>query len=261
MIALAFIALLIASATPSPTPTPYKPLAIPTPGATPWSSLSLAGVTLGDTPDDVRARLGEPSVENVKPEQTVWTYAMDNSHVNINVFLRHGRVNSISAALANGAKLSKFADPYGVHLGDGVDTMTSARGDPVDLSANRNSYTIGPGFTWVYEFDHGVAASVLVEANATLTGPLPSAIPVSPGHDGSSVDKSIRFKAANLGQAVLAQAVFLAQFCDGKGGWVTTARAQLTDPQAGMAAVMYGVTCSTTQRTAKYYFDISRLPK
>jgi len=261
VIAYAFIVLLIASATPSPTPTPYKPLAVPTPGATPWSSLSLAGVTLGESPDDVRARLGEPSVENVKPEQTVWTYAMNDSHINVNVFMRHGRVNSISAALANGAKLSKFADPYGVHLGDGVDTMTSMRGDPGDLSANRNSYTIGPGFTWVYEFDRGVAASVLLEANTTLTGPLPSAIPGPPGHDGSSVDKSIRFKAANLRQAELAQAVFLAQFCDGKGGWVTTARAQLSDPQTGMATLMYGVTCSTTQRTAKYYFDVSRLPK
>src|SRR5271165_5170981 len=261
MIACALIVLLATSSSPSPTPTPYKPLAVPTPGATPWSPLSLAGVTLGDTPDAVRARLGEPSVENVKPEITVWTYPMDMGRVNLNVFISHARVNSVSAALANGAKQSKFADPYGVHLGDGVDSMTSSRGDPGDLSANRNTYAIGPGFRWIYEFDHGIAASVLLEGSTTLTGPLPSAIPGPPGHDGSSLDKAIRFKAGNQRQAALAQGVFLAQFCDGHGGWVPTTRALLSNPQTGMAAVMYGVTCSTTQRAVRYYFDVSRLPK
>jgi hypothetical protein len=115
------------SPAPSPSPTPYKPLAIPTPAATPWGSLSLAGVTLADTADAVRTRLGEPFLTNAKPEISVWTYPMDVNHVALNVFMQHGRVVGVTVSLSGGAKQSLFVDPFGLHLGEGIDALLSTR--------------------------------------------------------------------------------------------------------------------------------------
>ena len=247
-------------ATPTPSPTPYKPLAIPLPGATPWGPLSLAGVTLGETGDAVRARLGEPALANDKPEISIWTYPLDNKHVALNIFLSRGRVTSLSIALTGGAKQSLFADPFGLHLGDGADTMFAVRGQPRDMIENRNIYATGPGFDWVYQFDKGIAASILVDANIALNGPLPSPVAGPPGHDGTSLERAIRFKVANQTQAKLYEAVFLARFCDGKGTWQPTAVSTLANPQTGSVIVAYSVTCSNTLRKAMFYFDRSHLP-
>ena len=127
------------SPTPAPTPTPYKPLAIPTPAATPWGPLSLGGVAIADTADNVRGRLGQPFLTNVKPEISVWTYPMDLNHVELNVFMRHGRVTGVTASLTGGAKQSLFTDPFGVRLGDGVDVLLSTRGTPPKQTENRSS--------------------------------------------------------------------------------------------------------------------------
>ena len=248
------------ASTPAPSPTSYKPLVIPTPGATPWSPLSLGGVTLADTADDVRARLGEPFLTNEKPEITVWTYPMDVNHVALNVFLRHGRVVGVTASLGGGAKKSLFVDPFGLHLGDGIDTLLSTRGQPSKVAQNRNDFAAGPGFEWEYQFDNGIAASIALNAVVALTGPLPSPVPGPPGHDGSSLEQAIKFKGVTRALAQLTEYVYLAQPCDGKGTWTPTSQSVMTNQSSGMYVETYSLVCSTTQRAVKLYFDRSRLP-
>jgi len=246
------------SPTPAPTPTPYKPLAIPTPAATPWGPLSLGGVAIADTTEEVRARLGLPFLTNEKPEISVWTYPMDMNHVALNVFMRHGRVTGVIASLTGGAKKSLFIDPFGVSLGDGIDVLLSTRGTPSKQTENRSSFAAGPAFDWEYQYDHGIAASIALNATVALTGPLPIPVPVPTGHDGSSLEQAIRFKGVSGGQAQLTEYVFLAQFCDGKGTWTPTDRSVLTQEAPGLYLEVQSVTCSTTQRAAKFYFNRSR---
>jgi len=244
--------------TPLPTPTPYKPLPVPSPLATPWSPLSLGGVAIADSADDVRGRLGPPFLTNEKPEISIWTYPMDMNHVSLNVFMRHGRVSGVTASLAAGAKQSLFTDPFGVHLGDGVDVLLSTRGTPSKQAENRSSFSAGPAFDWDYQFDHGIAASIALNASVPLTGPLPNPVPGPTGHDGSSIDKAIRFKGVSGAQAQLTEYVFLAQWCDGKGTWTPTDRSVLTQEAPGLYLEVQSVMCSTTQRAAKFYFNRSR---
>jgi hypothetical protein len=246
--------------TPAPSPTSYKPLPIPTPGATPWSPLSLAGVSLADTADEVRARLGAPFITNEKPEVLVWTYPMDLNHVALNVFLRHARVVGLTVSLSGGAKHSLLVDPFGLHLGEGIDTLLSIRGQPTKMVENRNVFAAGPGFEWEYQFDHGIAASIALNAVVGLPGPLPSSIPGPPGHDGTSLDKAIKFKGVTSALAQLTEYVYLAQPCDGKGTWTPTDHSVMSNPTSGMYIDVQSLVCSTTQRAAKLYFDRSRLP-
>lgn len=243
---------------PKPSPTSYKPLPIPTPGATPWSPLSLGGVSLADTSDAVRARLGDPFLTNQKPEVLVWTYPMDVNHVALNVFLRHGRVVGVTASLSGAAKQSLFVDPFGLHLGEGIDTLLSIRGQPTKMVENRNVFAAGPGFEWEYQFDHGIAASIALNSIVGLSGPLPNPQPGPPGHDGSSLDKAIKFKGVTSALAQLTEYVYLAQPCDGKGTWTPTDHSLIANPASGTYIDVQNLVCSTTQRAAKLYFDRSR---
>jgi hypothetical protein len=243
---------------PSPSPTSYKSLPIPTPAATPWGPLSLAGVTLADTSDAVRARLGEPFLTNAKPEISVWTYPMDVNHVALNVFMQHSRVVGVTVSLSGGAKQSLFADPFGLHLGEGIDSLLSTRGQPTKMVENRNVFAAGPGFEWEYEYDHGIAASIALNATTSLPGPLPSPVPGPPGHDGLSLEKAIKFKGVSRASAQLTEYVYLAQPCDGKGTWTPTDHTVTTDP-SGKYVDTQSLVCSTTQRAVKMYFDRSRL--
>jgi hypothetical protein len=248
------------SPAPSPSPTSYKPLSIPTPAATPWGPLSLAGITLADTSDAVRARFGEPFLTNEKPEISVWTYPMDVNHVALNVFLQHKRVVGVTVSLTGGAKQSLFVDPFGLHLGEGIDALLSTRGQPTKMVENRNVFAAGPGFEWEYQYDHGIAASIALNAVTPLPGPLPSPVPGPSGHDGSSLEKAIRFKGVTRALAQYTEYVYLAEPCDGKGTWTPTDHSVMTNPASGMYVEVQSVVCSTTQRTAKLYFDRSRLP-
>jgi len=55
----------------------------------------------------------------------------------------------------------------------------------------RNVFAAGPGFEWEYQYDHGIAASIALNATTPLPGPLPSPVPGPSGHDGLSLEKAM----------------------------------------------------------------------
>ena len=185
---------------------------------------------------------------------------MDVNHVALNVFMHNARVVGVTVSLTGGAKQSLFVDPFGLHLGEGIDTLLSIRGQPTKMVENRNVFAAGPGFEWEYQYDKGIAASIALNATVALPGPLPSPVPGPPGHDGSSLEKAIRFKGVSGAQAQLTEFVFLAQPCDGKGTWIPTDHSVMTNPASGMYIDVQSIVCSTTQRADKLYFDRSRRP-
>lgn len=247
------------TASPAPSPTSYKPLSIPTPGATPWGPLSLGGVTIADTSNAVRSRLGEPFFMNLKPAVQVWTYPLDVNHVSLSVFFRRGRVIGLTAALTGTAEKSLFVDPFGVHLGAGIDDLLSARGQPSKVIGTRNDFGAGPAFDWEYQFDHGIVESMSLNALISLPGALPNAVPATSRGDGSSLETPIRFKVKTRPLAEYYENVFLGNWCDGKGTWTSASHSMISDPNIGRLISVENVTCSTTQRNASIYFDYSGL--
>jgi len=245
-----------------------KALPVPSPGPTPWSNLSLGGVSLGEPNSEVVDRLGQPvmrfSEQHDFGPMQAWTYYLDSGHLIFVVISVKDAVTSVAVRL-NDVSESAFSDPFGIHLGDVEASLRSARGDPENTEKEVRTYTAGTMFLWSYDVKNGKIFEMRLSSSAPISGPLPDVSVGPDGRDGSSIDKAIIAK----GDGVLGFGSYEPEYvaslrCDGLGTWQTVKHASLwvVSKGAGGGGTVseWDVRCSTSGRTTTFYFDQSGLP-
>src|SRR5215469_4037820 len=174
-------ALLIADVTPAPPP----PAAMaPAPGAT-IKPEQWQGVTLGESIDTVRVRLGPPDFNRkVILGSMLVEYPIHGGEGSLVLETSGKAVTSIRVEAPAPKQLSlPIGDPFGVNLGDTVTRLLTVRGQPNRMydDGPDDSSTIYGSPTdnrWIYSIHSSTVVAI------TLIAPKPPAPPATPGPSG-----------------------------------------------------------------------------
>jgi hypothetical protein len=258
------------SASPAPLSTPFTtvtpaplpgalvtPAPSPTPAPTPVLK-AFVSVTLGDTTVAVKKALGKPFEIDPVDIGEMWRYNADGGNARLSVIFTGGAALSITLSTRAGKK-SAFADPYGVILGMTVDQLTSLRGEPLTVADNGNrAYGDLAGVRWVYGFDGGEITDINVsqQLGSPSSTPAPSAIDLTGGHDGTSVERAIIITAATSAAGTGLEYRYIKGLTCVQGGtWDV-----ITQTTAAVGAKWideFDVSCSTDKSAQKFYFDVT----
>jgi hypothetical protein len=258
------------SAPPTPLSTPFTtvtpaplPGALvspsPSPAPTPTPVLKAFGsVTLGDTTAAVRKTLGKPFEIDPVDIGEMWRYNADGGNARLSIIFTDGAALSITLTSRAGKK-SVFADPYGVILGMTVDQLTSLRGEPLTVADNGNrAYGDLAGVRWVYGFDGGEVTDINVSqrAGSPLSTPAPSAIDLTGGHDGMSIERAIIITAATSAAGTDLEYRYIKGLTCVQGGtWNIIT--QTTTAVGAKWIDEFDLTCSTDKSAQRFYFDVT----
>jgi len=266
--ALAVVASLIVSllgrglsaldATPAPEPsgaTFAAAVPAPVPTASPQVIASWLGVSLGETPKDVRSQLGKPREIVPSSVGDLWHYDVDNGNVTLELVIAQGQVLNIGARIKDG-KQSTLADPMGGAMGMSAQALQSARGVPLATYDDGASIAYGEaaGVRWFYSLDGGAVTGI--EVSKPLPPAAPAQILVDASHDGSRVDRAMIVKATTQEEATNAELAYLHGLqCDSGGSWQVSGQELV--PAGGKFFDLYHTTCTTSKAVRDYYFDVT----
>ena len=236
-----------AFASPTPTPTP-----VPTPDFNTFDT-----VTLGDNPAAVRKSLGKPFEIDPVNIGDMWRFNADGGNARLSVIFASGSAFSVTLSVRDGKK-SNFADPYGVVLGMTVDQLTSVRGQPLTVSDNGNRlYGDLTAIRWVYGFDGGLITDINVsEPVRSSSAPAPSALDLTNGRDGSTVERAIIVTATSTAAGTGLEYRYIKGLTCGQDG-VWDIVTQTTMAVGSKWVDEFDVTCSTDKTAQKLYFDVT----
>jgi len=234
----------LAAALPTPAPTASPPL------ITSW-----LGVSLGESPKDVRSQLGKPREIVPSSVGDLWRYDVDNGNVTLELVVTQGQVLNIGARVKDG-KQSSLADPMGGALGMSGQALQSARGVPLATYDDGASIAYGEatGIRWFYSLDGGVVTGI--EVSKPLPPAAPAEVIVDASHDGSRVDRAMIVKATTQEDATNAELSYLHGLqCENGGSWQVTGQELV--PAGGKFFDLYHMACTTTKAVRDYYFDVT----
>jgi hypothetical protein len=146
------LAVSLAAAQPA---TPTQPQASPAPvvsaPATPAISTILGGISLGEDSQRAVQSLGSRLGSASKGQLEVRNIPTGYSDLTITVLFD----DTIHAIIVGGTSdpKSKYADPFGVRIGDSVERLEQVRGHPDIVNKNGEELQYGPtkGVNWSYE--------------------------------------------------------------------------------------------------------------
>ena len=164
----------------SPAPAAMAPSPAPTIRPVQWQ-----GVTLGESIDAVRARLGTPEFNRkVIMGSMLVEYPIHAGEGTLLLETTERQVTSIRVEAASPSDLSlPIGDPFGVNLGDSLTRLLTVRGNPTrsdeDGPEDSNSiYGSASENRWVYSIHSGIVVGI------TLVAPKPPPINTGPTHPG-----------------------------------------------------------------------------
>lgn len=234
---------------------PSTVVASPSPTASPPVVASWLGVTLGESPKDVRSALGK--TREIVPSSVgdLWRYDVDNGNVTLELVVVQDQVVSIGARVKDG-KQSTLADPSGGALGMSAQALQSARGTPLATYDGGASIAYGEaaGVRWFYSLDNGSVSGI--ELSKPLPPPVPAQVIADASHDGSRVDRAMIVKASKQTDSTNAELEYLHTLqCDSGGSWQVSGQELI--PAGGRFFDLFHVTCSTSKAVRDYYFDVT----
>jgi len=252
----------VSDAAPTVTPAPLPSAAAvqssavaSPPTASPPVIASWLGVTLGESPKDLRPTLGKPREVVPSSVGDLWRYDVDNGNVTLELVVVQDQVLNIGVRVKDG-KQSTLADPMGGALGMSAQALQTARGTPLATYDDGASIAYGEaaGIRWFYSLDNGAVTGI--EVSKPLPPPVPAQIVVDGSHDGSRVDRAMIVKATTQTESTNAELAYLHGLqCESGGNWQVSGQELV--PAGGRFFDLYHVTCSTTKAVRDYYFDIT----
>jgi hypothetical protein len=247
---LALCAVLLAFDAPATAQPPAAPTATPPPVVTAW-----LGISLGESPKDVRAQLGKPREIVASSVGDLWRYDIDSGNVTLELVVNNDQVLNIAARVKDG-KRSSLVDPFGGALGMTAGALRSLRGAPLasyDDGAHL-AYGENSGIRWFYSLDAGAVTGI--EVSKPLPARAPAEIITDPAHDGSRIDRAFIVKASTQTDGTNAELAYVHKLqCENSGAWQVTGQELV--PAGGRYFDLLHVTCSTTKLPRDLYFDIT----
>jgi hypothetical protein len=227
---------------------------VPSPSSTPWPTMSLGSVLLGETPADVRRQFGTPNDEdNASGLTSSLTYRFDSNKSELVTEFHHGVTTTISTSLRT-LTPSSITDPFGIALGDKVAKLVSVRGQPDKQTPYLAEYKAGPGVKWTYILEKGEVAWIALDASVTVLGTPPPTTVGNDGRDGSTPEKAVMSKGEFLDDTAAFESLYVSSLrCDGQGVWHVKTHEDQT--VKGRVLGQYDAECTTSKRATTFYFD------
>jgi hypothetical protein len=240
-------------------------------GATPAPVLpSFAGVTLGQTAQQLVAERGDPLGDREQSGETVYLYLTPAGNLEQFMHVKAGRVIAVAVSATPPQDPSQtppattaLPSALGVTLGDPATAVAAIRKDRfvrTDQTPDGPSsiYSDNHGLFYAFLIVNGKVAQITAQMSNNWVAFLGPSNAKPALHDGASFADAIVIKAANEEAGVRAEYAYLAlHACDasGAGKWIAPQQSLVTN--GGKNYDKVAARCSVNNSSRDFYFDVS----
>lgn len=251
MIASLALALVCGAVARAQTPVPSPPAS----GGAQFETISL-----GETMQAVRDRLGDPVQVVNAGGHTIWRYLAYNNAVFLDVLVKDNVAYSVT--VVRRYPDSAYAGPRGVSFGMADADVRAAFGPPDRTTTNADDGSVDywyrvPEGTWVYEFYNGKLGFIQLVAPHGIQEPFKPGPPIAPA-DGTSLDRAIEIRPARpLANALWINAFLQLNQCGNGGSWKQTSATMKEDDATHdpNAFTVVHAKCTDGDTERDFFFD------
>lgn len=214
---------------------------------------SFAGISLGETADQLQTALGVPTIRGFNEHARFWSYRFDGANTWRVAIIQEGQVAGVYIRQAFG-RTSHLGDGQGIRLGDSIAHLFKERGKTDPLVYSTYSYPGSSGTYWLYEIVGGKVTGI--GFTRSYDYPLPP-LSTDDYRDGQTTYRALILVKADGDATGAERRFFRSQTCDYEGKWRMVATKKFT--VAGRRYERVLAQCSNTHFRHNFYFDTSAL--
>ncbi len=231
---------------------------------------TFAGVTLGQTAQQLVAQRGDPLGDREQSGESVYLYLTPAGDLEEFMHVKAGRVVAVGVSATPAGDTSASPAPggaapsaLGVHLGDPLSAVSAIRKDRfvrTDQTPDGPSmiYSDNHGLFYAFLVVDGKVAQITALMSNNWTAYLGASTARPAIHGGASFDDAIVIKAASEDAGVRAEYAYLSlHACDpsGTGKWIAPQQSLVTS--GGKSYDKVSARCSVNNSSRDFYFDVS----